>query len=195
MAIPTKFSEITKEMIKAYFGIEASDTSKDARIDLMLPIATGWITRYCRHEFEPVPIVSEKVKILPYSDTFFVAKRPVTVITSVIENEITLVEDTDYVCYKDEGRFVKLREINDVFVKPYGGVWSTQLGDVLVSYTGGEPLPMDVVQVFYEYVGIFTGCRTRSYITNAGIENVVSLNSVPAEFMQILDRYKKARTL
>jgi hypothetical protein len=195
MADPTKFSEITKAMIKAYFGVASTDTSKDARIDAMLPIAKARIIAHCRQDFEVKTVTNYQPKIMEWADTFFVHERPLTEITNVKEDGVTLVEGTDYVCHKDEGRFVRCRELSDNFVRPYGGVWPHKLGRVTVSYKGGETLPMDVVQVFYETVGIFTGLRTRPYINNAGVEAVATLSQLPKDFLDILDYHVRARTL
>lgn len=192
----TKFGDIVKADVKAYFGVATSDTSKDAQIDLLLPIVTARIREYCRHDFEVVTVTNEEPKVMENADTFFVTKRPVVTLTSITENGIALVEGTDFVLYKDEGRFVRCSSyMNNIFSRPYGGVWDSTQGAVIVSYTGGEALTFDVVQVFYEMVGIYCGLRTRAYITNAGIENVVQLNDVPKEFYAILELHKKARTL
>lgn len=193
MSLPINFEAITKADVKAYFGY--TETGKDGQIDIMLPIAASRIREYCRNDFNQVQRTDELPKVMPNSDTFFVDFRPITTLDYVKEDGVALVEGTDFVCYKDEGRFVKCQEISENFTRPYGGTWLSQLGKIKVKYTGGDLLTWDVVQVFYETVGIFTGIRTRAYINNAGVENVVSLNNLPPEFLAILDLHKKARKL
>lgn len=178
------FEDITVAQVKAYFGIDVTDTSKDARITAMFPIASSRIREYCRNDFRVNTIIDECPIVKGDKSMAFVEHRPVTVITSVRQNGILLVENTDFICFKKEGRFVSL--LSDFESDP---------DKLLISYSGGEELTQDVIQVYYEIVGIYSTIRTRSYITNAGIENTVSLNSIPEEFTLILDLHRKARTL
>lgn len=188
------FADITVANVKAYFGVETDDTSKDARITLMIPMAIQRVKTYCRNEFTVNTVTDEIIKVIPNSDSIFVKHRPITSVTSVVEDGVTLVAGEDYGVFKQEGRIIRYSSEN-MLLRPYEGIWLSTPEAVKVSYVGGLALPDDVVQVIYEIIGIFSGLRTRAYITNAGIENVVSLNSVPKEFMDILDQYVNAREL
>ena len=195
MPVPTSLEAVTKDDVKKYFGIATTDTKKDTQMDSVMPLMIERITRYCDNPFKVQNISNELPKVMEFADTFFVEKRPVVSITSVIENGVTLIEGTDYVCYKDEGRFKRVKNWDVFMQRPSFGYWESTLGKVVVTYSGGMELPASILQVFYEYVGIFCGMRTRSYVTNAGIEAVVSMNDVPAEFKAVLGMYSNARTL
>lgn len=188
MSLPTKFSDITIDMVKAYFG--ETDNSKDARLTVLLPIVKDRIISYCNNPFEILDIPAEKILIENCKNIFFSKERPIIQINSLTINDVVQVENVDYIVEKSTGKFKFLGHLGNYFLN---NLWGNFNENIVLNYRAGEELTMDVVQVFYEYVGIFTGLRTRSYITNTGIEAVVSLNDVPAEFKAVLDLHTRMR--
>lgn len=189
-----KLSNITANEVKAYHGISASDTSKDARIAVMLPLAVEWITNYCRQDFESKSRV-EYPYIENRMNCFYTDYRPVASVTSVIENSITLTENTDFYVHKSTGKIERVINSSGVILddRSYFGFWSTTPRSVVITYTGGEALPKDVVMVFYELVGVWAQLKTKTYVTGDGVEAVVTLTSLPDNLMQVLDRHKYYR--
>ena len=87
----------------------------------------------------------------------------------------------------------KITAQNDITINQACPVyWSTVRNTIVITYIGGVDLAtvQDVVMAFYEIVGILTGIKTRTYITNDGEESVTtSIGSMPKYVMLILNKH------
>ena len=107
--------------------------------------------------------------------------------------EKTLVLNTDFRVDYSTGGIYKIIDTTSVFYTGGGIYWSQDPDGVKISYTGGELLPKDVLKVAYELIGITAGVKTRGYIDNDGAEQIVSINSLPKQLLEILDRHMNYR--
>ncbi|MEO0206589.1 MAG: hypothetical protein ABIL22_07950 [candidate division WOR-3 bacterium] len=183
------FDTITKDQVKAYFGY--TQTDKDSRITVIMPMAAAFIKEYCRHDFESKLRENEYPEIDPCSEYFFLKYRPVSTIVSLTENGIALTENTDFYVRKGSGRVERIGGLHST--TGHDCLWDSSPNAICVNYIGGEVLTQDVIQVFFEIVGIFSGLRTRGYVTNEGVEAVINMSSVPPDLLSILDLHKHVR--
>lgn len=183
MALPSTLDAVTAANVTLYLGL-ASDVTRDAKITELLPIFVSQVKSYCRHDFESKSRVSEYPVIDKSTNVFFTKFRPVTSISSLSENGIALMENTDYWVNNDTGAVKNLR-----------GLWTVDPKKIVISYTGGIALNTvyEVLQPLYEIVGIALGLKTRTYITGEGVEGAVSINSLPEAMLTILDRHQLCR--
>lgn len=191
----TKLSDITINDVKAYFGILAADTTYDAKLTLILPMVIDTVKQYCRHDFESKARTAEKPLVSPEQYQVFSKYRPIdrSVPPVVIENGVTLTLNTDYAVNYDTGRFERLAASQGIFANSLYGAWTTTPDAISLTYTGGEALTQDVVMVVFEMCGIYSYMKTKTYVNNQGIEAAVTISSVPADLMLILDRHKWSR--
>lgn len=174
-------TEITTAKVKEYYNIPESDTKRDSYIAVMLQKAIDEVCAYCKHDFESKARTSEDVIVEQYSNKAFLQYRPVASVASVIEDGITLVSGTDYYTHKNIGMIERLC-----------GYWNSIPGNLVVSYTGGIALNQDVVQVVMEIIGIYAGLKVRTYVTNEGVEQSVTITSIPKDLQNRLDLYRLA---
>lgn len=188
-------NEITTNEVKAYHGVASSDTEKDAQIDVIRPLVADFIEQYCRHDFQSIARANEKPVVEARMNSFYLKYRPVASIATLVEDGETLTEDTDFFVDKDIGRVEKIRDKLIFTRRGEFGYWSTGPNAIVVNYVGGEALStaQDIVMVFYEWVGILAYLKTKTFITNEGIEGVVTLTSLPPHLIAILERHKWAR--
>lgn len=191
----TILSDITHTEVKEYFNIPASDTTRDTQIDFIVPLCNKQIIDYCRNDFESKARVSEYPFIDDKFSEFFTKYRPIArgETITLIEDSTTLTLNTDFRINYDTGGIQKIIDTSSVFYTGGGRYWSMEADGVVVSYTGGEALTDDVIKVAYELIGITAGIKTRGYIDNNGVEQVVSINSLPKSLIDILDRHKNYR--
>lgn len=109
-------------------------TEPDASITARLESASALIEAYCGRIFTSATVTAE-VHDGGYG-TVFLRQPPITSITTVVENSITLAA-TDYLFYPD-GRLVRLSG-------GYPYVWYWKPRTVVVTYVGGyTPVPYDI---------------------------------------------------
>jgi len=172
-------TEITVAKVKEYYNIPALDTSRDTYIGVMLQKAIDEVCSYCKHDFESKARSNEEVIVFDPSNKAFLQYRPVASVSSVIEDGTTLVAGTDYYTHKNNGMIERLN-----------GIWNGIPGKLIVSYTGGIALNQDVVQVVMELIGIYAGLKVRTYVTNEGVEQSVTITSIPKDLQMRLDLYR-----
>lgn len=187
---PTKLSDITVQDVKDYYGV--TDNSKDARIAVMLPVAVDFITKYCNSDFE-VKSRTETINVETETTTFFLKYRPISSVTSIIVDGVTLVADQDYYVDKDTGAVEKLlSETNtnySIFNK--GPWWTTKKNVIVVTYVAGQELKQDVSLVLKELTGIYTDLNQKVFVDVEGNQTATNYDKMPQELYAILDRYKQ----
>lgn len=67
---------------------------------------------------------------------FWLPAKPITTLTSVYENDVLLVVDTDYYAYLTEGRLRRIASL-DSEVGDISGQWTTRSQGIKVSYVAG----------------------------------------------------------
>lgn len=185
---------ITTAQVKAYHGYTSND--KDSMIDVIRPLITHKIIKYCNHDFESKARVDEKPFIEKFRNEFYLRNWPVASITTLVEDGESLTEDTDFYFDKFTGKVEKIRDLDSVFTTREAlGYWTTKRNAIVVNYVGGVDLTTanDIVEVYYEMVGIRSGIKKRTWVDNNEIEQVAIINSVPKELWTQLDRYKHRR--
>lgn len=184
MAVITDLDAVVYSDVKTYLGIPSTETGQDARITAVLPLAVSEIRNYCRDDFE-ASSRSETFQ-LPYGrPDIFLSYYPVSSTgLTVVEDGRTLTLDDDFTLESETGRLNRL-----------DSNWVSTPDKVVVSYTGGANLTykQDVLRVLYELVAVICGLKTRSYTTGEGVQAAVTINSLPEELLDILERHKKCR--
>jgi hypothetical protein len=136
----------TKENVKSYLDLPASDTDKDAEIERLIPLAKSFLEEYCNREFE-----AEAVTEYHYggSRKIAVKKYPIDTTKTLqvwddwqrVYGSDTLIDSDDYYVDAEMGIIE--------FDYPVGGF----PGSVKVSYTGGDT-PGLIIQASIELVAI-----------------------------------------
>jgi hypothetical protein len=188
----TKLSDITINDVKAYYGILPADTTYDLKLTALLPMVCDNVKNYCRHDFESKARSNEKPMVFAEQYQIYAKYRPIdrTVVPVVTENGLTLTLNTDYAINYDIGKFERLGAAQNIFSQRVYGAWSTTPDGIILSYTGGEALTSDVLMAVYEMCGIYAYMKTKTYVNNQGVEAAVTLTSIPADLMLLLDRHK-----
>lgn len=110
----------------------------DASITARLESASAIIESYCGRTFTSSTITAE----IHDGRTFEIWLRqpPVTAVTTVVENAVTLTPVTEYIWYPD-GRLIRMTATTPI----YPTWWYNALQTVAVTYVGGyNPVPFDV---------------------------------------------------
>jgi len=190
MAI-AKLSDITFTDVKNYYNIPSTDTSHDSQLTIIIAMAIDIVKEYCNNDFE-IKARVDRPSIVPLRYSFMLNYYPVASIESLTEENITLIEDSDFYVHKEYGKVDKKTASSSILTESSGGCWSTDSNAIEVNYTAGEALTQDVVMVIYEIVGIRAGIKKRTYTDNEGVEATVVLNSIPEKLLNILNKHKKA---
>lgn len=107
----------------------------DASITARLESASAIIESYCNRTFTSATVTAETHD--GGSGSVFLRQPPVTSVTTVDENGITLTA-ADYLLYPEQGRLVRLSG-----GYPYRWLWKPRT--VVVTYVGGyNPVPYDI---------------------------------------------------
>lgn len=110
----------------------------DASITARLESASAIIETYCGRTFTSATVTAEVHD--GRTHTIWLRQPPVTSITTVVENTVTLTPVTDYMWYPD-GRLHRLTATVPVYLT----WWYPALQTVTVTYVGGyNPVPFDV---------------------------------------------------
>ena len=186
------FSGLTNDDVKKYHGVKLTDTSHDTQLTTIRPLVEGYIIDYCRHDFEQIVRTDESPIIEDFQNRFYLQFRPLLLTPFTLKVDgIELTQDTDYFVDEKTGMVEKLRGTD--IRSDSGANWSIKRRIIKVTYTGGVALPVAVKMVFFELVGILSHIKTKTFIDNEGVEQAVTLTSVPADFLLVLDRHKQQR--
>lgn len=118
--------------VKAELGI--TDRAEDANLARWIRQASDTIAKHCNRVFAE-ETVSETFRLKCREDGLLLTRFPVTAITSVVENDITL-EAGDYELARDGGGVLnRLR---------FDREWTWPIGKIVVTYTAGYALVSDL---------------------------------------------------
>lgn len=179
----------TLAKIKTYHGVSGTDS--DTLITQIIELAGDRIIRYCNRDFESKARTNETPLIEGRTDRFHIEENPVASITSVVEDGITLIENTDYFVEKETGAIIKINELGTSFGRHNRIFWNNIPNKVKASYTGGLALPDGVVWVYLELAGIMARIKEKGFLTNEGVEGVTTVNSLPKDLLAVLNEYRK----
>lgn len=139
--------------VKAQLGISGS--ASDAQLTALVTSASVAAANKCNSELVLEP-VSEQFRPYPFIDSaslsnlpefIYLRRLPVVTVTSIIEDDVTLVVDTDYEIDKTRGKITRL--YNDLPTR-----WHFR--KLVVAYSGGYTLgvdePADLEQAVIEIV-------------------------------------------
>ncbi|MFA6198644.1 MAG: hypothetical protein WC734_05880 [Patescibacteria group bacterium] len=152
--------------------------------------ARSFVEEYCRHDFLSTTRTAEKPLIDKNTSVFYLKNWPVASITSLVENGNTLVEDTDFYIDKDTGRVEKIASTDILNPDRDVSYWSTERAAVVVTYVGGEAITDDVIMAVKEIAAIRAGVKRRTYTDGEGVERATTMNSIPKDIMDVLNRHR-----
>jgi uncharacterized phiE125 gp8 family phage protein len=124
---------VTLADVKTFLGLQNISAS-DAILEIIIEAVSASVTSEASPDLKSTTYTAEA-----YDGTgksyFYLDHYPVTTLTSVVEDDTTLVKDTDYFSDDDEG----------ILEKPVGYKWTTARGGVVVTYVAGyATLPADI---------------------------------------------------
>lgn len=181
-----KLGDITAADVKTYYGIDASDTGRDAQINAVLPGVVAQICNYCRHDFQQIAR-SETVYVPALETTrIFTKYRPIDLtktFTLTVDGTVW-TRGTDYIVDADTG-----------MIQSVNGDYPVTPDEITIAYTGGVLLAnaAEIITVFYELVGITVGLKTRTYIDGEGVEKSSTINALSDNYTDCLERWKQWR--
>ena len=181
------FDSITNDNVKSYFGYTLTD--KDSRLTIVRPLIASQIENYCNNDFQHTERADEEPIVPEGRKIFFTKYRPISEISELKVNDVVLTKGTDFYFNKNTGGVERLP--STLIGSDYSPYWTTERGAIVLTYIGGEALPNDVIMVFYELVGLNVGMKTKGFITEEGVEGVITLKSLPLQLQAVLDKHKK----
>ena len=125
---------IKLENLKIYLKIDKDDynTLLEKLIDSVsqdLEIRFGWSPVYTSYSSEKIDGHGEKMLYLP--------GRPIWAVSSLVEDDETLTEDTDFVIKNAGSHLSYLRKISDGSTSENALVWEEGINNITISYTAG----------------------------------------------------------
>lgn len=137
----TSAALVTLADVKTFLGLQNISTS-DAILEIVIEAVSASIANESFPDFKSATHTAEKYdgtgKSYLYLDHY-----PVTAMTTVVEDGVTLVKDTDYFVDMDEGLLEKARYSWPGYDSQ--AVWTTSKQGVVVTYTAGyATVPADV---------------------------------------------------
>jgi len=165
----------TLSNIKTFLG--KNDTTKDTFLEACIERASRYIDQYLSTVFYEKTITSEAIDYHSYSESgFFIVENnlyspaPIISITSLLEDSVALVVNTDYYLYKTKA------------LKPGG--WSTNYKAItFTGKIGYATTPKEIEAVCLELSAVFSGLWTRSFSDGEGnIQDMLKTNLSKATF-------------
>ena len=131
--------QVTVEEFEQYGQVDITNQT-DAAILLYLASGQSLAEDWCMRPFD---YVTDQVDVLDgkRATQLRVSRYPIDAIGSVVEDGVTLVEDTDYLVYADTGRLVRISGANPG--RTFFWTWKRQAVEVTYSggYGGAGPTP------------------------------------------------------
>lgn len=183
----TTLDDITVANVKSYYNY--TDTNRDTQIALVMPMVRDMIYGFCNSDFQSKSRTERPVVNDSTTKDIFLKYRPVTSITSVVEDSVTLVSDQDYFCELDTGRLEKIQSNDAVYIYNKGPYWSDTRNGIVVTYVAGQTLTQDVILAFFEIVGLYCDINQKVVTDIEGNEHAVSIDTIPKDIKDILNRY------
>lgn len=176
---------ITITELKLHLPIAPTDTSKDLYLQSLIKLSSDLIRRKTKRAWEAAAS-SAIEKFTPTINTTLLQVRyfPITELTSVVENGVTLTEDSDYFVDYAIGQF---KRINN-------STWAEIDHGVVITYKGGEVAPDGLKLLAINWIASISGERVRTFTTEDGVEQAVTTLSMPAWVTQGLRAYTKVLT-
>lgn len=186
MSIVT-LDDVTVQNVKDYYSY--TDSNKDNRIAMCLPMARDLIYGFCNSDFQQKSRTEKPVIENNETINFFTKFRPITSVTSLTVDGNALNEDIEFFAELETGRIEKIQSDDPTYIYNRGNYWTTKRNAINITYVGGQILTQDVLHVFYELVGIYTELNVKVYMDINGNQQAVRKDSIPQELKEILKRY------
>lgn len=169
----------TLAKVKEFLGI--TDILKDAKLTSLISRVTAIINSYTSRFFDQQTITNEILEVTEDEIKLIFPKNyPIISVTSITEDDVALVENTDFYVYS-------------TFIKR-NGYWLKKPKAIKITYVAGYvTVPADIEQVEIEMVGILAGEKIKTFTTNEGVEQTVLITSMPTYLKEILDLYAKRK--
>jgi hypothetical protein len=170
----------TLEAVKAYLKIQTELTTEDTQIlEDLINASSNQIEGYCKRKFKEQTHTDEEydgngMKYL------YLQNYPVTSITSIIEDDISLTTD-EYKVKKKNGTLIKV-----------GSNWSKGDINILVTYTAGyTQIPYDLELACKHLVMSYFKSDVASFSTTFLDGFVFRPEALPAQVKALVAPYKK----
>lgn len=168
--------------LKLHLPINSSDTSKDLYLQSLIKLGSDHVRRITHRAWAAATIdIVEKFTPTINIELLQVKYFPIISITSVVENGVTLTEDSDYFVNYAIGQFKRLNETE----------WIEKDHGVVITYKGGEEPPDGLKLLVINWIASISGERTRTFTTEDGVEQAVTITTIPKWVTDGLEYYTK----
>jgi len=191
----TSSALVTLADVKTFLGIQNISTS-DAILEIVIEAVSASIVNEAFPDLKSATYTAEKYdgtgKSYLYLDHY-----PVTAMTTVVEDGVTLVKDTDYFVDMDEGLLEKARYSWPGYDSQ--AVWTTSKQGVVVTYTAGyATVPADIKLACLIEVGRAFAMADHKMFgeTSRSVEGVsitLSADELLPSTLTTLGRYERTR--
>lgn len=167
--------------VKKFCHIARNNSNNNEKIKELIPKASAMIDSETNRFFNQRTITNEihddETKTIE-ENKLFPKYFPIISVTSLVENTITLTENTDFYVYDNF-----IRKTTD-FIPDYKGISLT--------YVAGKAIIPDLIrQICTEITSILANLKIVTYTTDEGIERSVILTTMPDYVKERLAGYRK----
>ena len=172
---------VTKDEVKRHIGLRTTTTDQDAAIDDAIGDASDHIDAETRTFWDQRDLTITTEAVFRNQRRLFMP-APIISITSITEAGVAL-DTANFVIYR-----TWIEKVNTAFTEitgrfEIGGpVWSRVQQDIVVvgrfGYKTNET-PRDIKLITKELAGVFSGLKTRSFISDDGIASTVVVTEIP----------------
>lgn len=159
-----------------------------ARVEMVIESVSAAFSGIVDCDFKPVEEI-EETKDGTGKSYLYLDHYPVTELTSVVEDDVELVEGTDFHLDAERG----------ILWKPVGGKWTTSMRGVVVNYEAGHAtVPMDVklaclIEVARTYSMIDKQMWGESSRTEDSVSITINTNELLPATLETLGRYRRVQ--
>lgn len=180
---------VTVDDVRTFLGLKSgSSPEADIKLVPIIEAVSAAMSGSADCDFLPVEDI-EETKNGTGMSYLYLDHWPVVDLTSVVEDEVTLVEDTDFYLDYDLGILWKL----------YSGKWTTRRRGVVVTYDAGhEAVPADVkLAAIVESARAFSSLDKQMFGESSRTEDSVSITINTDELLpatlETLGRYRRVQ--
>jgi len=175
----------TLDKVKAYHSI--GGTNQNAKITQIIPYVTSYLDDVTGRFWQKITVnagtpIKTQAKAERQSNLFLPGKYfPIISLSSLKEDGVTLVVETDYELYPE-------------YIKRVAGFWDTRRNKIEVAGDFGvDPTPPFIEMIATEMAGILALEKTKTFTTGDGVQQTITLTSWPTHIKEQLETLRIKR--
>jgi hypothetical protein len=182
MAITNGYATLTE--LKNVLGRDLTDTVKDTFLEACIERASRIIDDYTRQIFYDKTITNEKIDRYSVSTSFFslsddclYSHAPIISVTSLVEDGVSLVADTDFYLYENH-----IQSVNS---------WTTERkGLVFTGHIGYTSVPKPINEVCLAFAEVLSGIGIKTVTDGTGSVFELSKDKLPVWAFDVLSKWR-----